>query len=814
MISRFLISCFVAVSFFLTLNDCQRTYQRSCECEKTVDGKCAYTLVLPVDTGGNSGSNCNGGCLTTSNDSTSKINNSLNSLGRSIDSIQVWTGEQAKMMVVLQNRLASLEQHQSFGTSDYLELRRNISEQASKLEKLERDLETVNETMTSFIAQVSTILISSNSSTGSGSTPSYRGNWSTPTSSFNQFNATKKASNETETTSGKSLFFVTSSNIQQRTNFSDPYNLSNYQLTTSSQAGQITSQVGDNANYIYTSKDLSNNNNDSNLVRNSTSGKEYFNPTTVSHSIYNFTLDGSNMKNATTNILREATENDSIISTGSTTTLRMSWNSTNGIASDSKTSQTSPSAIQVNYTALQNFTGNFTTYLYNNSNFGNISNNYNFTADSTSKVYQTTHSNSKVMDNAILTSGGPQHPYNDYNSTLSTETMKAQQAFPTTSASIREANMSFNETKKSETPTTDKQTTVSQQNSTTLRNLEGHQNNSNGNDSLHWTTHLSSRTTTQHYNHYNGSNQNVTTLNVASTDKWNSSEGNLSATTNLKNNDTLHSSATTGRSIFTEPLNVTNRGQFVTNGPITGELPPVWRMGNESSTAGQAPWKTNSQSDSWNNYSQTGQQNVFTTHPGNHISSPVIIGNNSSEHSKEPPNESMTTQFPNPIITSIFAGSGSLYTGVRLGSTQSTSNIPILMRRKRDLANMRSSISDIPFDIAESLISRIADLESKLKSWEERGRYLCSKKGLLLTNKKGSNVVSRITLSPGVKKDDQTPQLNGWCIGQLTNPILSIISSKLNFALSSTTFDNQIFSNCFNIWYILPSDVNFKFSFK
>ena len=765
----------------MTINDCQRTYQRSCECEKTVDGKCAYTLVLPLDSGGNSGSNCKGGCLAPSNDSTTKINSSLNSLGQSIDSIQRWTGEQAKMMVSLQNRLTSLEQHQGFGTSgnassDYFELRRNISEQASKLEKLERDLETVNETMTSFIAQVSTILNSANISGGPGITSSYRGNWSTPSGSFHQFNATKKLSNETDKTSGKSLFFVTTSNIQQRTNFSDPYNKSNYHFTTPLQASQLTSQVVDNASFIHTSRDLSNYNNDSNLVRNSTSGKEYFSHTTVTHPIHNSNLDGSDIRNVTTKRLRQATENDSVILTGSTTTLRMSWNSTNGSVSDNETSQTSPSAIQVNFTSLHNFTGNFTTlpsgrttmtHLYNNSNFGNISNNDNFTAGSTTKVYLTTHSNSRIMDNTSLTSRETQQPHNDYNGTLSTETIKSQKTFPTTSASFHEANISFTESKKSEiTTTSDEKANVSQQNSTTLRNMEGHQNISNENDSLHWTTNVYSHTT-QHYSHYNGSDENVTTLKVSSTDKWNSSEGNFSSTTtNLKNNDTLHASATTlGRSIFTEPQNVTNRGQFATNGPITSDSPSGWRMDNESSSVGQTSWKTTNQSDSWNNYNQTDHhKNLLTTHPGNYISSSVIIGNKSSEHSKEPPNETMSTQFPNPIVTSFFAGSGSLHTGMHLGSTQSTSNIQML-RRKRDLANMRSSTSNGMSDIVDSLISRIADLESKLKSWEKRGHYLCSKKGLLLTNKKGSNVVSKITPSSGVNKDDQTPQSNGWCIG-------------------------------------------------
>jgi len=76
--------------------EAQRTYQRHCECEYMVDGRCAYTLMLP---------------RTVSGEMTCPVTNSSGTLGRlqdEVKTLQSWTGEQAKVVVMLQNAVNTL----------------------------------------------------------------------------------------------------------------------------------------------------------------------------------------------------------------------------------------------------------------------------------------------------------------------------------------------------------------------------------------------------------------------------------------------------------------------------------------------------------------------------------------------------------------------------------------------------------------------------------------------------------------------------------------------------------------------------------
>jgi len=80
----------------VTLSGAQRTYQRHCECEYFVDGRCAYTLLLPT---------------TNSGEMTCPLSNSSGALTRlqnDVSALQTWTGEEAKALVTLQNTVRSL----------------------------------------------------------------------------------------------------------------------------------------------------------------------------------------------------------------------------------------------------------------------------------------------------------------------------------------------------------------------------------------------------------------------------------------------------------------------------------------------------------------------------------------------------------------------------------------------------------------------------------------------------------------------------------------------------------------------------------
>jgi len=79
---------------FVTLSGSQRTYQRHCECEYWLDGRCAYTLLLPT---------------TKSGDVCPLVNSTaLSRLQDDVTTLQTWTGEQAKAVVTLQNSVIAL----------------------------------------------------------------------------------------------------------------------------------------------------------------------------------------------------------------------------------------------------------------------------------------------------------------------------------------------------------------------------------------------------------------------------------------------------------------------------------------------------------------------------------------------------------------------------------------------------------------------------------------------------------------------------------------------------------------------------------
>jgi len=91
------------VMLLTRLSDAQRTYQRHCDCEYFVDGRCAYTLLLPT--------------TTHSAEMTCPQSNSSAALSRlqdDVSALRSWTGDEAKTILKLQNTvndLAAAVQH-------------------------------------------------------------------------------------------------------------------------------------------------------------------------------------------------------------------------------------------------------------------------------------------------------------------------------------------------------------------------------------------------------------------------------------------------------------------------------------------------------------------------------------------------------------------------------------------------------------------------------------------------------------------------------------------------------------------------------
>jgi len=79
-------------------SEAQRTYQRHCDCEYVVDGRCAYMLLLPTMSGGEM----------TCPPVGANLSDSLSRLRDDVGALQTWTGEHAKAVVTLQNAVGGL----------------------------------------------------------------------------------------------------------------------------------------------------------------------------------------------------------------------------------------------------------------------------------------------------------------------------------------------------------------------------------------------------------------------------------------------------------------------------------------------------------------------------------------------------------------------------------------------------------------------------------------------------------------------------------------------------------------------------------
>ena len=78
----------------------QVTFHRSCDCEFTVDGKCAYTLMLPLGTSGT----CSG-----DSGATASLRQSVSLLQRNVSALRDWLSEQSRLLALAQSGVISLQ---------------------------------------------------------------------------------------------------------------------------------------------------------------------------------------------------------------------------------------------------------------------------------------------------------------------------------------------------------------------------------------------------------------------------------------------------------------------------------------------------------------------------------------------------------------------------------------------------------------------------------------------------------------------------------------------------------------------------------
>ncbi len=97
----------VVFMFILSPGGGQRTYQRTCECEYMVDGKCAYTLLLPTS------SQAQTLCDTSTQipqDLEGSVWSTLSRLTTNVSQMALWSGEQSRMLNHVQSSIISLQE--------------------------------------------------------------------------------------------------------------------------------------------------------------------------------------------------------------------------------------------------------------------------------------------------------------------------------------------------------------------------------------------------------------------------------------------------------------------------------------------------------------------------------------------------------------------------------------------------------------------------------------------------------------------------------------------------------------------------------
>ncbi len=129
---------------FLQNGRCQRTFMHTCDCEYITNGKCAYTLLLPVgdnvvdatcpEGGGQSGGN--------NTESMEDFRLELGRLQANISDLHVWTASQARLLSQLQGIiLHRWNRNDSVTDLESLDIAANVSNLAAMVQNLSSAVE-------------------------------------------------------------------------------------------------------------------------------------------------------------------------------------------------------------------------------------------------------------------------------------------------------------------------------------------------------------------------------------------------------------------------------------------------------------------------------------------------------------------------------------------------------------------------------------------------------------------------------------------------------------------------------------------------
>jgi len=131
---------------------------RTCDCEYTVDGKCAYTLLLPNYSPDGQTACPTSTTTTTTTDDTSTL---LNWLKGNISNLETWTGNQAKAIVNLQleatsqgEQISNLESCCNPQNNTACQACSNEASQQKRLDQLEKNIIQINDTITRLLNSV------------------------------------------------------------------------------------------------------------------------------------------------------------------------------------------------------------------------------------------------------------------------------------------------------------------------------------------------------------------------------------------------------------------------------------------------------------------------------------------------------------------------------------------------------------------------------------------------------------------------------------------------------------------------------------
>ncbi|ESO07981.1 hypothetical protein HELRODRAFT_190832 [Helobdella robusta] len=471
----FVVILATTISNLPTASNAQQTYNKGCECEEMIDGRCSYTLFLPTPRTSATSDGCQ-------DFPGSHVNNSLATLSRDVASLEKWSGEQAKSLIIISNRLSALESkimdknnnnnsnsNSSNNDGNNFYLMSQLVEQATRITNIEQGLASVNKTLHNFMDSVSqfiNITTTNNNNTNNNNSSSSNNNYSTVmytvnptfTSQLNQstdYNATYQTTttsiynnnnNNSYTANNTMIPYLTTASSIFATTTTNNFNITYNNTTTTSAAASgnnattdmyykttITTTnytIGDTRPYPYTtttSAAATNNNTDNNSTIYTTMFANFNNYTAIDnatngldHSVYNLTtttFHGIYQENHTNdNNASEVSNNSSF---AYTTTQLYHINTTDAINNTNPNNNSNSEAHNATTTHYQQ--------QHNESIFTSMAPHYNTTTNLSSSIIPATITNSFQNNNTIATTNNSSatinptvtvHINNSYYSTI------------------------------------------------------------------------------------------------------------------------------------------------------------------------------------------------------------------------------------------------------------------------------------------------------------------------------------------------------------------------------------------------------------